>query len=119
MRDSWQRYQEDREENRAAKRQRYQEDLEENRAAKRQRYQEDLEENRAAKRQSTRTIQLHLKGVGIGMTQMLTRMQSQTRSDLHVKRAAERTRYCRSLRTITTTQRYVIACSYSMFYCTI
>ena len=46
-----QRYQEDLEENRAAKRQRYQEDLEENRAAKRQRYQEDLEENRAAKRQ--------------------------------------------------------------------
>eukprot|EP00731_Ephydatia_muelleri_P020162 Em0012g987a len=54
--------------------QRYQEDREENRAAKRQRYQEDLEENRAAKRQSTRTIQLHLKGVGIGMTQMLTHM---------------------------------------------
>ncbi|KAL5489562.1 hypothetical protein EMCRGX_G018671 [Ephydatia muelleri] len=86
--------------------QRYQEDREENRAAKRQRYQEDLEENRAAKRQSTRTIQLHLKGVGIGMTQMLTRMRSQTRSDLHVKRAAERTRYCRGLRTITTTQSY-------------
>eukprot|EP00731_Ephydatia_muelleri_P023473 Em0015g1056a len=33
------------------RRQRYQEDLEENRAAKRQRYQEDLEENRSAKRQ--------------------------------------------------------------------
>ena len=88
MRDSWQRYQEDREENRAVKRQRYQEDLEENRAAKRQRYQGDLEENRAAKRQSTRTIQLHLKGVGIGMTQMLTRMQYQTRSDLHTCKAS-------------------------------
>ncbi|KAL5489556.1 hypothetical protein EMCRGX_G018662 [Ephydatia muelleri] len=102
-----QRYQEDLEKNRAAKRQRYQEDLEKtNRAAKRQRYQGDLEENRAAKRQSTRTIQLHLKGVGIGMTPMLTRMQYQTRSDLHVKQAAERTRYCRGLRTITTTQSY-------------
>ncbi|KAL5489442.1 hypothetical protein EMCRGX_G018534 [Ephydatia muelleri] len=79
-------YQEDLEENRAAKRQRYQEDFEENRAAKRQRYQEDVEENvllkgsdikRTSRRtallkgRNTRTIQLplkHQKGIGIGMT---------------------------------------------------
>ena len=47
---------------------RYEEDLEENRAAKRQRYEEDLERNRAAKRQKYELPLKHLKGVGIGMT---------------------------------------------------
>ena len=91
---------EDVEENRAAKRQRYQEDVEENRAAKRQRYQVDVEENRAAKYEDNSAA-------------IKASERNRYWNDPAVrlaKRAAERKRYRRGHRTITTTQRYVMAC---------
>ena len=78
---------------------RYQEDLEENRAAKRQKY----EDNSAAIKASERSRYWNDPDA-------LQLAKRKTRPDL--KRAAETTPYCRGLRTTTTTQRYVTACCY-------
>ena len=82
---------------------RYEEDLEENSAAKRRRYEEDLEGNRAAKRQKYEDNSAAIK----------VSERSRHWNDPAVrlaKSAAERTRYRRGHRTTTTTQRYVMAC---------
>ncbi|KAL5477989.1 hypothetical protein EMCRGX_G024861 [Ephydatia muelleri] len=78
---------------------RYQEDVEDNRAAKRQRYQEDVEENRAAKRQTYEDNSAAIKA------SERNRYWNDPAVRL-AKRAAERKRYRRGHQTTTTTQSY-------------
>ena len=80
------RYKADPEKKKASVRESYNANIEPKRAAKRQRYGEDLEENRAAKRRIYKHNSAAIKGAG-------------------------RSRYWKRLRTTTSNQRYVIACS--------